>query len=76
MGKGRIIKNGGRVMKNVTGLDLSKLLAGSYGTLAVLTEVVLKTLPHLPARATLIFAGVDPARAVQIFSAALATPLM
>lgn len=73
-GQGRIIKNGGRVMKNVTGLDLSKLLAGSYGTLAVLTEVVLKTLPHLPARATLAFGGMDPTRAVQIFSTALATP--
>lgn len=73
-GRGRIIKNGGRVMKNVTGLDLSKLLAGSFGTLAVLTEVVLKTLPYLPARATLAFSGVDRGQAVRLFSTALATP--
>ncbi|WP_223115884.1 FAD-binding protein [Paracoccus amoyensis] len=73
-GRGRVIKNGGRVMKNVTGLDLSKLLAGSYGTLAVLTEIVLKTLPHLPARATLVFADMNRAQAVRLFSTALATP--
>ena len=73
-GQGRVLKNGGRVMKNVTGLDLSKLLAGSYGTLAVLTEVVLKTLPLLPARTTLAFPGTDDATALRIFTAALSTP--
>lgn len=73
-GRGRVLKNGGRVMKNVTGLDLSKLLAGSHGTLAVLTEVVLKTLPLLPARATLAFPGTDQATALRIFITALATP--
>lgn len=73
-GQGRILKNGGRVMKNVTGLDLSKLMAGSHGTLGVLTEVVLKTLPASEARATLAFHGVDEVQAVEIFSAALATP--
>lgn len=73
-GQGRVMKNGGRVMKNVTGLDLSKLLAGSYGTLAVLTEVVLKTLPRMPARATLVCEGLDEAGAVRLFAQALATP--
>lgn len=73
-GRGRVLKNGGRVMKNVTGLDLSKLLAGSHGTLAVLTEVVLKTLPLLPARTTLAFPGIDEATALGIFTSALSTP--
>lgn len=73
-GQGRILRNGGRVMKNVTGLDLSRLLCGSYGTLGVLTEVALKTLPRAQARATLGFHGLDEAGALGIFSKALATP--
>ncbi|MGV6873379.1 glycolate oxidase subunit GlcE [Pseudochelatococcus sp. B33] len=73
-GKGRIIKNGGRVMKNVTGLDLGKLLCGSYGTLGVLTEVALKTLPGAESQQSLAFPGVSVAEAVAIFAAALGTP--
>ncbi|MFC3170085.1 MULTISPECIES: FAD-binding protein [Paracoccus] len=73
-GRGRVLKNGGRVMKNVTGLDLSKLLAGSHGTLGILTEVVLKTLPLAPARTTLAFPGIDESTALRIFTTALSTP--
>src|SRR5271163_1904268 len=44
-GRGETFKSGGRVVKNVTGYDLCKLLAGSYGTLAVMLDVTIKTLP-------------------------------
>lgn len=73
-GQGRIVKNGGRVMKNVTGMDLGKLLCGSHGTLGVLTEVALKTLPLAEAQKTLVFGNLSPRDAVELFSAALATP--
>lgn len=73
-GRGRVIRNGGRVMKNVTGMDLGRLLCGSFGTLAVLTEVALKTLPMPEAQETLTFPGLDATQAVALFSAALATP--
>jgi len=73
-GQGRLIKNGGRVMKNVTGLDLSKLVCGAYGTLGVLTEVALKVLPRPTTSATLQFEGLDEAEAVRLFCKATTTP--
>lgn len=73
-GRGRIIKNGGRVMKNVTGLDLGKLLCGSYGALGILTEVALKTLPAAESQQTLAFHGISVQQATKIFATALATP--
>lgn len=73
-GNGRILKSGGRVMKNVTGLDLGKLLCGSYGTLGILTEVALKTLPAPPCQQTLALHGMSASHAVGIFAKALATP--
>ncbi|RMH46815.1 MAG: FAD-binding protein [Alphaproteobacteria bacterium] len=73
-GTGSIVKSGGRVMKNVTGYDLARLVAGSHGTLGVITEVALKVLPRPEAAATLVLHGLDDARAVAAMTAALATP--
>jgi len=56
-GRGDLIKSGGRVVKNVTGYDLCKLLTGSYGTLAVMAEVTFKVLPAAPESCTLLLAG-------------------
>ncbi len=73
-GTGAIVKNGGRVMKNVTGYDLVKLMAGSRGRLGVITEVALKVLPAPEAQATLVLSGLDAGRAVAAMARALGTP--
>ncbi|WP_299359444.1 FAD-binding protein [uncultured Paracoccus sp.] len=73
-GQGEVVRNGGRVMKNVTGYDLVKLMAGSRGTLGVLTEVSLKTQPIPPCVVTLILAGLAPDQAVDAMTAALTGP--
>ncbi len=70
-GRGEAFKSGGRVMKNVTGYDLSKLLAGSWGTLAVLDEVSVKVLPAPDQTATLLLKGLDEAFAVEAMCAAM-----
>ncbi|MCQ0970282.1 FAD-binding protein [Paracoccus sp. TK19116] len=73
-GAGEVIKNGGRVMKNVTGYDLVKLMAGSRGRLGALTEVAFKTTPIPPSRATLRLSGLNAAQAVEAMTVALGGP--
>ncbi len=58
-GRGEAFVSGGRVVKNVTGYDMCKLLAGSYGTLAAMTEVTLKTVPAPEATRTVLVRGLD-----------------
>lgn len=70
-GQGVAFKAGGRVVKNVTGFDLSKLLCGSWGTLAALTEVSLKVLPRPEKQRTVLVFGLDDATAVKAMSQAL-----
>lgn len=55
-GQGQLLRFGGRVIKNVAGYDVSRLMAGAMGTLGLLTEVSLKVLPRTPAQTTLAFA--------------------
>jgi glycolate oxidase FAD binding subunit len=73
-GRGEAFKSGGRVMKNVTGYDLSKLLAGSWGTLAVLDEVSVKVLPAPDQTATLLLKGLSDGAAVKAMCAAMGSP--
>ncbi len=73
-GSGEILNFGGRVLKNVTGLDIAKLLTGSFGTLAVMTEITFKVAPVSEATGTLVLENLDPAAAVAAMSAALGSP--
>ncbi len=73
-GRGELFQTGGRVMKNVTGLDLSRGLSGSWGTLAILTDVTFKVLPAPEDTATLIWFGLPDDIGVELLCAALGTP--
>jgi glycolate oxidase FAD binding subunit len=73
-GFGDSFKTGGRVVKNVTGYDLCKLLAGSWGTLAVMTEVTLKVMPKPESERTLVLSGLDDVTANRAMTAALGSP--
>jgi glycolate oxidase FAD binding subunit len=70
-GRAELFKSGGRVVKNVTGYDLCKLLAGSWGTLAAMTEVTVKVLPRAPAEETLLVLGLDDRQAVAAMAAGM-----
>jgi glycolate oxidase FAD binding subunit len=73
-GRGEVFKAGGRVVKNVTGYDLMKLMAGSWGTLAVLTEVTIKVLPAPRTETTLLLFGLADVRASEAMQAAMNGP--
>lgn len=70
-GTGEVFKAGARVVKNVTGYDLPKLVTGAYGTLAAITSVILKVLPAPETEATLAVHGLDDAGAVSLMSRAM-----
>jgi glycolate oxidase FAD binding subunit len=70
-GRGETFKSGGRVVKNVTGYDLCKLLAGSWGTLAAMTDVTIKTLPRAETEATVLLLRAEGAAAFKAMAAAM-----
>jgi len=70
-GRGEAFKSGGRVVKNVTGYDLCKVLAGSWGTLAVMTDVTVKVLPRAETEETVLVLGLGDAAAARAMSAAM-----
>ncbi|HEV2189581.1 MAG TPA: FAD-binding protein, partial [Stellaceae bacterium] len=73
-GRAEAFKAGGKVVKNVTGYDLPKLMAGSYGTLAALEEVTIKVLPRPETAETVLVFGVIAEHAVEVMAAALGSP--
>ena len=72
-GHGQVIKTGGRVVKNVTGYDLAKLLTGSFGTLAVMSHLTFKVLPAAPQATTLLIGGADEPALLELLRQAMGT---
>ncbi len=72
-GRGETFKSGGRVVKNVTGYDLCKLIAGSWGTLAAMTDVTIKTLPRAETEQTILVLGGDAAAASKVMASAMSS---
>jgi glycolate oxidase FAD binding subunit len=70
-GRAETFKSGGRVVKNVTGYDMCKVLAGSYGTLGAMTDVTVKVLPRAETEQTVLVLGLDDAKAAQAMSLAM-----
>ena len=73
-GRGEAFQAGGRVVKNVTGYDLCKLMAGAHGTLAALTEVTIKVLPAPEKSRTVLIYGLDDGNAIAALSRAVNSP--
>jgi len=73
-GRGELHRAGGRVMKNVTGLDVTKLVCGAYGTLGLMTEVTFKVLPRPAFEQTLVLDEPDAAAAVDLMTQAMGSP--
>jgi glycolate oxidase FAD binding subunit len=73
-GRGDLFKSGGRVMKNVTGYDLSKLMAGSFGTLGILSEVTVKVLPRAETETTVCIRGLEEMQAIALMCEASGLP--
>lgn len=73
-GRGEAFQSGGRVMKNVTGYDLSKLMTGSYGTLGIYTDLTLKVLPKPEMEETLVIRGLTDHAAINVMTEASGLP--
>src|ERR1700739_3652965 len=73
-GRGEVFKSGGKVVKNVTGYDLSKLMAGSFGSLGALEELTVKVLPRPETVSTVLLYGADPAAAIRCLNRTVASP--
>jgi len=73
-GRAEVFQSGGRVMKNVTGYDMCKLMSGAFGTLGVLSEITVKVMPKAETQQTLIIHGLDDVTAISVMTHASGLP--